>query len=80
MASIEVAPVHPLAYDGATTDADLGRVTCSNNLFESKDPDTFSWVWQAGVHLRNGNLNYNSRREEDRRQQPAAQQLPRQAL
>jgi hypothetical protein len=42
MASIEVAPVHPLAYDGATTDADLGRVTCSNNLFESKDPDTFS--------------------------------------
>jgi hypothetical protein len=68
VASIEVAPVHPLAYDGATTGADLvlvnyGRVTCGNSLFGpgfTKDPDAFSRVWQADVDFRNVNLNYDA--------------------
>jgi hypothetical protein len=68
VASIEVAPVHPLAYDGATTGADLvlvnyGRVTCGNSLFGpgfTKDPDAFARVWQADVDFRNGSLNYDA--------------------
>jgi hypothetical protein len=68
VASIEVAPVHPLAYDAATTGADLvlvnyGRITCGNNLFGpgfTKDPDAFSRVWQADVDFRNGSLNYDA--------------------
>ncbi|KAG2595790.1 receptor-like protein 4 [Panicum virgatum] len=68
VASIEVAPVHPLAYDGATTGADLvlvnyGRVTCGNSLFGpgfTKDPDAFARVWQADVDFRNNDLKYDA--------------------
>ncbi|XP_062192538.1 receptor-like protein 4 isoform X2 [Phragmites australis] len=68
VASIEVAPVHPLAYDGATTGANLilvnyGRITCGNSLFGpgfTKDPDAFSRVWQADVDFRNNDLNYDA--------------------
>uniref|UniRef100_A0A0A9F757 Malectin-like domain-containing protein n=1 Tax=Arundo donax TaxID=35708 RepID=A0A0A9F757_ARUDO len=68
VASIEVAPVHPLAYDGATTGADLilvnyGRITCGNSLFGpgfTKDPDAFSRVWQADVDFRNNDPSYDA--------------------
>ncbi|KAK3160305.1 hypothetical protein QOZ80_1BG0057750 [Eleusine coracana subsp. coracana] len=68
VASIEVAPVHPLAYDGATTGADIvlvnyGRITCGNSLFGpgfTKDPDAFARVWQADVDFRNNDLNYDA--------------------
>uniref|UniRef100_A0A0E0JDU9 Malectin-like domain-containing protein n=1 Tax=Oryza punctata TaxID=4537 RepID=A0A0E0JDU9_ORYPU len=68
VASIEVAPVHPLAYDGATTGADLilvnyGRLTCGNNLFGpgfTNDSDAFSRVWQSDIDFRNNDLNYDA--------------------
>lgn len=68
VASIEVSPVHPLAYDGATTGADLvlvnyGRVTCGNSLFGpgfTRDADAFSRVWQADVDFRNNDLSYDA--------------------
>ncbi|KAL6847878.1 hypothetical protein ACP4OV_022006 [Aristida adscensionis] len=68
VASIEVAPVHPLAYDGATTGADLilvnyGRITCGNSLFGpgfTNDSDAFSRVWQSDVDFRNADLSYDA--------------------
>ncbi|XP_073365973.1 receptor-like protein 4 isoform X3 [Aegilops tauschii subsp. strangulata] len=68
VASIEVAPVHPLAYDGATTGADVvlvnyGRLTCGNGLFGpgfTNDSDAFSRVWQAGTDFRNNDLTYDA--------------------
>ncbi|CAM0878568.1 unnamed protein product [Alopecurus aequalis] len=66
--SIEVAPVHPLAYDGATTGASLilvnyGRLTCGNPLFGpgfTNDSDAFARVWQAGTDFRNNDLAYDA--------------------
>lgn len=68
VASIEVAPVHPLAYDGATTGADLilvnyGRLSCGNSLFGpgfTNDSDAFSRVWQSDVDFRNNDVNYDA--------------------
>jgi hypothetical protein len=66
--SIEVAPVHPLAYDGAATGAGValvnyGRLTCGNGLFGpgfTDDADAFSRVWQAGTDFRNDALTYDA--------------------
>ncbi|XP_073000097.1 receptor-like protein 4 isoform X2 [Typha latifolia] len=61
IASIEVAPVHPLAYDSSSTGPDLilvnyGRLSSGSNLFGpgfTSDPDAFSRVWQSGADFRN---------------------------
>jgi hypothetical protein len=74
VASIEVAPVHPLAYDGATTGADLILHQGRRRLL-------------AGVaggcrfpEQRPQLRRHYCGREEDFRQQPAAQLLPHQAV
>nr|CAD1842597.1 unnamed protein product [Ananas comosus var. bracteatus] len=60
VASLEIAPVHPLAYDAASTGPDLilvnyGRLTAGGNLFGpgfTADPDAFSRVWQPDADFR----------------------------
>ncbi|XP_020097400.1 putative leucine-rich repeat receptor-like serine/threonine-protein kinase At2g14440 isoform X2 [Ananas comosus] len=60
VASLEIAPVHPLAYDAASTGPDLilvnyGRLTAGGNLFGpgfTADPDAFSRVWQPDAGFR----------------------------
>ncbi|KAJ4818204.1 Leucine-rich repeat protein kinase family protein [Rhynchospora pubera] len=64
IASLELAPVHPLAYDAATTGSDMilvnyGRLTCGSNLFGpgfTNDTDQFARVWQSDADFRSSNI------------------------
>ncbi|RZR86445.1 hypothetical protein BHM03_00013655 [Ensete ventricosum] len=60
VASVELAAVHPLAYDSASTGTDLilinyGRLTSGGSLFGpgfTNDSDAFSRVWQSDADFR----------------------------
>ncbi|KAJ3694455.1 hypothetical protein LUZ60_009935 [Juncus effusus] len=64
IASLELSPVHPLAYDSATTGSDLvlvnyGRFTAGSELFGpgfTNDTDAFGRVWQSDVDFRVASL------------------------
>ncbi|XP_042467869.1 receptor-like protein 4 isoform X1 [Zingiber officinale] len=64
IASLEIAAIHPLAYDAASTGTDLilinyGRLTAGSSLFGpgfSNDSDAFSRVWQPDAGYRNPNV------------------------
>ncbi|XP_042379360.1 receptor-like protein 4 isoform X2 [Zingiber officinale] len=64
IASIEIAAVHLLAYDAASTGTDLilinyGRLTAGSSLFGpgfTNDSDAFSRVWQPDATYRNPNV------------------------
>ncbi|OAY67483.1 putative LRR receptor-like protein kinase, partial [Ananas comosus] len=86
VASLEIAPVHPLAYDAASTGPDLilvnyGRLTAGGNLFGpgfTADPDAFSPSAARRRLPQSDRQNQGALcwRAPDLRQQPAPQLLP----